>query len=287
MADLKQFDMKWLERRGSYYAMISPDQAAELMSRNTNNRRIKNRKIAQYMRDMMSGHWNADASDIKFDRDGVLLDGQNRLLACVEAGVPFPTFVRTGLDPTARDHVDTGAARSIADAFRMHEVADWNNAAAAVALRNRYDIMLREELPLFRSYAFPAMTHQEALDYLAAHPMIEKMGQAGDGMHRVAPRIARSVWRAFASMMGESDEPKAREFATKLITGESTGTGDPLIALTRYLVLAQAPKEAGNRDRNAAMRNLMACLKAWNAWHTGELMQKLTVEDGEQVPAVA
>lgn len=286
--ELKQFDDAWLHRRGNFYALITPDKAAELMHRNTNNRRIKNRKIANYARDMVEGAWNADASDIKFDRDGTLLDGQNRLLACMEANVPFPTLIRTGLDPSARDHVDTGSARTTGDAFRMHQVVDYNVMAAAVSLRRRYDALLAEDAPLARSYNIVLTpTHRESLAYLAEHPMLEKMAQVGTSLHRMAPGITRSVWVAFTSMAGEADEPAARRFGTQLLTGDASGVSDPIMALMRYLTSAQSPKLAGTRDRNSAGRHLLACVKAWNAWRDGEKLDRITVrEDDKMVVAV-
>lgn len=285
--DLKPFREEWLTKRGNFYALVTPAQAAELMGRNTNNRRIKNRKIANYARDMRAGKWNADSSDIKFDENGSLVDGQNRLLACIEADVPFPTLVRTGLDPRARDHVDTGAARTTADAFRMHAISDPNVVAAAISLRNRYDIGRADGEILARTYNYPALTHQEALDYLAEHPAIEKMIGPARAMHQVAPGITRSVWVGFASMIGESDDQAGRRFATMLVTGEVTGTGDPLLALTRYLALAMSPKQLGTRDRNAAMRHLVAQIKAWNAWRTDTKLDKIVVREDEKLPDLA
>lgn len=284
--DLKPFKDEWLARRGNFYALITPDKAAELMARNTNNRRIKNRKIANYARDMAAGKWDPDASALMFDWDQNLIDGQNRLLACIEADVPFGTLLRTGLNPASRDHVDTGAARTTADAFRMHGVTDQNIVAAAVGLRNRYDLMREEGRTLGRSYQYPAMTHRESLEYLTEHPALEKMMGAARALHQMAPGVTRSVWVAFASMIGESNEEAARRFASSLLTGEVTGTGDPLLALTRYLAQAQAPKQAGNRDRNSAMRNLWACIKTWNAWVHNTNIDKIVIRDDETAPEV-
>lgn len=284
---LKPFSKDMLDKRANVYVLITPNVAAELMTLNTNNRKIKNRKISNYARDMRAEKWNADASDIKFDTYGQLLDGQNRLLACIEADVPFPTLVRTGLDPAARDHVDTGAARTTADAFRMHEVPDANVTAAAISLWNRYNIAVDEQRGIFNTYNVPAMTHQEALDFLAEHPSIEKMAGAARGVHSIAPGITRSVWYTFTGITGEANEPAARKFATMLMTGEVTGTGDPLLALTRYLALAQSPKMLANRDRAAAMRHFTAALKAWNAWRADEKLEKITVREDEVPPEVA
>lgn len=283
--DLKPFDKRWLERRGNFYALITPEVAAELLTRNTNNRRTKPRKIAAFSRDMAAGKWSQDASDIKFDREGALLDGQNRLLSCIEADAPFPTLVRTGLDPAARDHVDTGAARTTGDAFRMHQVLDANVMAAAVSLRRRYEALLASDASIARSYQIaPPPTHHESLAYLAEHPMLEKMANAGRALHQMAPGITRSVWVAFTSMIGEADEDAGRRFSSMLLTGDTDVTGAQL-ALMRYLASAQSPKMLGNRDRNSAGRHLLACIKAWNAWRSDEKIERIAIrEDDKAVP---
>jgi hypothetical protein len=220
--DLKPFDRRWLEKRGNFYALITPDQAAELIATcNTSNRRIKRLKIVDYGRDMAAGRWDPDASDIKFSRDGVLLDGQNRLLACVEADVPFPTLVRTGLNPEAQTHMDTGAVRTMADVYRLHGVSqDPNNVAAAASLRARYDDMLANATPI-RVIPRKPLTRAEALDVPG--------GPSAASTKMVT--LARSVYDAAPGCSARSGWPGCRSAprSTRPRRGASPGTSSRTI----------------------------------------------------------
>lgn len=281
--DLRPFDDSWLAKRGNFYALITPGKAAELLQRNTNNRRIKQLRIDQYARDMAAGKWHPDASDIKFDWDGVLRDGQNRLLACVQADVPFPTLVRTGLDPEAQTNMDVGAVRSYADVFKMHAAADPNNAAAAVSLRGRYETLATDGLTIMeRRLPF---TRQEALDYLTEHPEIEKMITVSRSMYQAAPAIQRSVWLAGMSMASERDDDDARRFAGSFMSGNTGGPGDPILALMRYAMSLQTPAQQTRsvKLKNAGLRHLLAFVTAWNAHRTGEPLATIKIRDNEKV----
>lgn len=279
-SELREFDERWLDKRGNYYCLIAPDKAAELMGRNENNRRIKPLKIAQYAKDMADGVWMADASDIKFSRDGQLLDGQNRLLACIEADVPFPTLVRTGLDPEAQDHMDVGAVRTMGDVFRLHGVPDYNNVSAAVGLRARYEAALEEGQTILEKRQ--PLTRHQARAYLEEHPMLVEMIKVASGMYGTAPGIQRSVWLAGLSMAAEVDEEVARRFAASFMAGEAKG---PVLALMRYAMSTQTPKqqERAVKLKNAGMRHLTAFIKAWVAYSQEQPLDRITIRDDEKV----
>lgn len=283
---LQPWDDEWLTRRGNYYTLITPELAAQLLERNINNRPAKRRAIGQYARDMQAGDWNPDASDLKFDVEGNLQDGQNRLMACIECGVPFPTLVRTVLDPQARDHVDQGVKRTTADSFRMSGLSDANNIAAAITMRERYERTVREYggRQTFNPRRVP-MTHAEAIEYLAAHPAIEKMASLSHSMHSVGPGISRSVYIAALSFFAESSEKLAREFVEKFVDGTSSGTGDPMLALARYLARAKSPSEVKMRSRNRNQQHLAALVRTWNAWVQSEKIERLTVRDSDLLEA--
>lgn len=69
-----------------YIADISPEQAKELLTCNTNNRRQKKGRIQRYASDMSNGMWKENGVPIVFSNK-VLKDGQHRLESCVASGV--------------------------------------------------------------------------------------------------------------------------------------------------------------------------------------------------------
>lgn len=105
---------------------VTPSLAKQWLSKNAeNNRSPKTGKIPSYARDMLAGHWNSDTGEtIKFNEDGVLVDGQNRLLAVMKAGVPIDFDVARGLPRTAMQVIDSGAARTGMDVLKIANATD-------------------------------------------------------------------------------------------------------------------------------------------------------------------
>jgi hypothetical protein len=285
--EVQPFDEEWLVRRGNYYTIITPDIAKRLLDRNLNNRPPKRRAINNYKRDMEAGEWNPDASDIKVGRNGELQDGQNRLIACIEANAPFPTLLRTGLDPEAKDHMDQGVRRTAADTFRMHAVAYPSDVAAAVNLRSRYEGLVRERQGRLVNAKSLSQTHQEAKDYLAEHPHLVTMTPLAMQAWEIGPAIAKSVYVAAFSTFAESSEKMAREFAERFIDGKVSGTGDPLLALSRYCMGVQRNKQGnpGTRGRHVALKHMLAMVRAWNAWVANEELARIVVRDTDILEA--
>lgn len=297
--ELQPFDRELLARRGNYLVLITPDDAEFLLSLNTNNRRPNRAKIAQYARDMAAGRWDADASDIKVSAQipatgsYELVDGQNRNLAALEAGVPYPTLLRTGVHLAAKGKVDTGKARIGSDVLKIMRgiVGPAAGVSAAVALRHRYSERV-EKFDRVRGMDWKAttLTHDELLAWLDAHPTIERFAALGQSMYqRVTPVIQVSVWIAGLSWFAESDEAATREFAERLIFGEFGGPGDPLQALISYAArmrsqITPGAGLGGVRGRIAQEENLMALIKAWNAHRTSAEIRRLSVRRDERLP---
>jgi hypothetical protein len=286
--DIKPFDWRWLDRRGNYLTIVTPELTEQLLERNTNNRRPRPLKIAQFARDMENDRWDPDASDLKFAADGTLLDGQNRLLACLRAQKPFATLVRTGLAKETQRHVDTGTARTASDALKMAGITYGAALASAVTLRIRFEDRLANHQGKRGMDAKGLQpTHDEVIDYLGEHPQMEKWAGRGDSLStRVMPSIQRSVVMAGLSWFAEVDEADTVAFCDSLFEGEFGGPGDPRMALISYAARNSGPRKQGSpgsRGRVAQEENLMALIKVWNAWREGEPIKLLSIRRSEAI----
>ncbi len=83
--------------------IVTPALARKWLELNAENNRLpRPRKIQAYARDMASGNWNSDSGEtIKFDKNGILVDGQNRLQAVLLADMSIAMDVVTGLPELA------------------------------------------------------------------------------------------------------------------------------------------------------------------------------------------
>lgn len=277
--DFMEWDDEFLVRRGNYMTLIDPDLAKRLLERNESNRRPKQRAIALYARDMAAGKWDPDASDLKFSRTGELLDGQNRLYACVEAGVPFPTLVRTGLAKETRTHVDVGVKRTVADMLRM-ELGLTDNpttVGAAVTLWVRYQdrvdnhhgLRLANQSAGGRHNQLINLTHDEVKQFLHDHPTLLLFRTRAESLRKqVFPAFPPSAILAFLGMAGELDEKRASQFTDRLLHGEYGGVNDPLPVLVGYAAVVRGNTgtgSPGHRGQVLQQSVLLAMIRTWNA----------------------
>lgn len=100
---------------------ISPEDAAKILAtKNTYNRDFKPHKIAIYTEDMKNGEWYVrSGSCLAYDREGYLLNGQNRLQAVVNSNLGQWFLVMYNMTRKEVDAMDNGAPRSSVDAEKM------------------------------------------------------------------------------------------------------------------------------------------------------------------------
>lgn len=112
---------------------ITPDAAAKLLSTNYGGQRsIKGTNVEKLVEVMKAGKWNPYVGDlIRITRDGVLVDGQHRLLAVIESGVTCEFLLAENFDIGDFPYIDTGASRIAKDVVG----ADFDPSAVAALVR--------------------------------------------------------------------------------------------------------------------------------------------------------
>jgi hypothetical protein len=99
---------------------VTPDMALNwLEAVNTKNRTLSDAHVARLARDMKEGRWRLTHEGIAFDPQGRLLDGQHRLWAVVEAGIPIEMHVWLNVPPEALMAIDSGKPRRLADILHL------------------------------------------------------------------------------------------------------------------------------------------------------------------------
>lgn len=78
---------------------ITPAMAKQYLSHNAYHRKVKKKKVNEYVLTLQAGQWRLNGKTITFDSNGRLLGGQHRLHAVVESGISLLTLVVRGLDP--------------------------------------------------------------------------------------------------------------------------------------------------------------------------------------------
>jgi hypothetical protein len=289
--DAGKFDVEDLiYRPGVYVVTITPELAEKLLERNENNRTPKQKAIAAYKNAMLQGRWELTNQGIGFDRNGVLVDGQNRLYACIQAGVPFITTLATGLSPDAKEKIDVGVKRNLADALRMEGFVNAPALAGGISLRAKYEWLVEQGIPWTATQVqFGAnarqggtymMSHPESLEFLQKRPKLSEKSSGAWVVRKTFPRVPLSVIIAFDSLAGELDESAWAEFRNALITGANLQPQDARLVLRN--ALTRLPT---NRTTNTLVL-LGMFIKAWNSWRKGEPREVLSLKESERMPVI-
>lgn len=119
------------------HTIITPEIAKEWLNQNTKNRRVSQQKVNAYVEDMEKGNWHEHHQGVAFYTDGVVADGQHRLLAIVKSGVSVPMMVTFDVPQESAIGIDVHRARKTNDVLRITGRSEWigkNEAAIIKAL---------------------------------------------------------------------------------------------------------------------------------------------------------
>lgn len=107
----------------SEWKEIDPHLATKWLEGNVHNRKVRDSVVQRYAADMAAGRWKQTHQGIAFDEEGVLIDGQHRLFAIIEAQTTVLMQVTYGLPMDSQIVVDDGLARTVVDILRVSNEA--------------------------------------------------------------------------------------------------------------------------------------------------------------------
>ncbi len=258
---------------------ITPDVAKEMLGVNTNNRNVSRTQVELFARTMAQKAWKMNGEAIKFSNTGRLLDGQHRLLACVESGVPFRTLVIRGLPEDTQETMDAGKGRTMANVL---ELKGRNNAKQLSTVAR--SIYLSEQLGVEAACVNNmSPTRNELLTFIESTPQLEDtLRQASTfytkSNHLMSISMAALLYWTFNEIDGEACE----RFFDMLATGANLNEGSPILVLRNTLF--DINKRGAHSDRPTRRRIVGITIKAWNKWREGVTVKLLKFSPNEQFP---
>ena len=134
---------KWITRgtkeRFVVETVVTPEMAQMLLDRNWENRLIRKSAVNSYAQAMLRGEWSLNGEYIIISSNGVLNDGQHRLLAVIENGLPVVMGLQFGVERNSRTTLNTGFKRTLADHLTMQGQGNAHLLSATVRLAWNYD----------------------------------------------------------------------------------------------------------------------------------------------------
>ena len=262
---------------------ITPRKAAELLGANTTNRPISKSVVRSFAEAMRRGEWIVTHQGIAFDVNGVLIDGQHRLAAIVEADVPVEVTVFTDVEDGTFDVLDTGKRRNAADVLAIEGEKSSTMLAAMVRT-----VWLFENRPdLNWSGGAAAVTNHQIVQTLEENPKLRDFLGRGEQIGAATGMIKSAAGAASYLVERANKRTNLTGWYDGIIDGAGLQKNDPRL-LFRRVMFAMARKQAGQVMRRRDTREHVALyLKAFNAWATGEDITQLRFSTRETMPALA
>jgi hypothetical protein len=249
---------------------ITPEKAEQLLRRNRPgaNRKSSLATIQYYAHQMRSGHWPETGQPLIFDENGVLVDGQHRLWACLFSNTPFTTFVVTGVKaiPHLFAYIDNSRARSPAAAL---QTAGYNGVSPTIAAI----VKIAEDVAdgMYSASTAGHRLRMAPIDFLL---LMDKYPNA-----KLAARLASSDHNDAVKMTGHKDvvgymimaimdsygQEEADNFFYELADLTTESENDSAIMRLRKLIQEDQKKQSPMK-RHQMLGNM---IKAFNGWHAG------------------
>jgi hypothetical protein len=261
---------------------ITPRKAAEYLERNTTNRPLSKRTVREFAEAMRRGEWRVTHQGIAFDTNGVLVDGQHRLAAIVEADIPVEVTVFTDVAEGAFDVLDTGKRRNAADVLAI----EGEKSAVMLAAMVR-TVWLYENRPdLNWSGGDAGVSNHQIVQALEAHPKLRDFITMGEQI-ATATGMIKSAAGAASYLVSQATGRDLQPWFDAIIEGTGLTKGDPRL-MFRRVMFAHTRKQAGQVLRRRETReHVTLYLKAFNAWATDTTLSQLKYTTREPVPPIA
>jgi hypothetical protein len=258
---------------GAKMLTVTPAVATQLLQRNTHNRTVSRSRVRQYAADMRKGQWAFNGEAVKIADDGTVLDGQHRLLAVIEADRSVDLLLITGLPAAAQETMDQGRSRTLGDVLKLRGEANYFVLAAATRIVCLYE---RDGVP-FKDAFVDAPTVHQCLRTLEHNPGIRDSVKLAQDLSRGSLLPISSV-AGLHYLFASVDETDATDFFTRLLRGENLDARTPIFILRDRLLIDLREKLLTPKIK------LAFTIRTWNAYKTGEHIQRLLWNPGGANP---
>ena len=262
---------------------ITPERAEQWLAANTANRPVSKSTVRGFAEAMRRGDWLVTHQGIAFDSNGVLVDGQHRLAAIIDADLPVEMTVFSDVEPDSFDVVDTGKRRNAADVLAIEGERSTTLLAAMVRsvwlYHNRRDASW--------SGGGAGVTNHQIVQTLAAHPRIREFVPVANRVAAETGMIKSAAGAASYLVEHANKRARLEDWYEGIIDGAGLAKSDPRLMFRRTM-FAMARRQAGVVQRRRDTREHVGLyLRAFNAWAGAETVPSLRFTAREPVPTIA
>lgn len=251
---------------------ITPQKAGEMLKRNNKNRTISKLHVKRLANEIRSGRWKVNGDTICLNGD-VLIDGQHRLHAIIEAGMPIQSFVVDGLPSDVFDTKDTGKRRSHHDTLSVLGKKNTTRLASMLKIIDKYNTGKSNKTVYYSNGDIEELLKL----YYDAEESLTNIKTKG----LMPPALLDACHYLFS----KKDPQLADEFVSAIIKGVGLYEDSPWYRLRERLETNRWSRSKLDKTYIMAL-----CIKSWNAARSGKkvkyLRWKQQGENGEAFPTI-
>ncbi len=244
---------------------ITPAMAESFLAHNTRNRPVSATHLAMFEAMLQRGELQLTHQGVAISDSGVLLDGQHRLLAILNTGIPATMMVTTGLPDAVFAVLDTGSKRTASDILSIDGAKNATSIASAIRLYILYTqaphIVWTGKVPA--RHATTTLIDKEFNLDKETWELVGSIVSNQTLLNVSLPGpMACLVYLAFRHC--HYSVPFLEGFVSQLKMGDNLSIGSPLLAY-RNKMIGQA--------RPTAQARLADYIKLFNAYVTGQQLK--------------
>ena len=261
---------------------VTPETAASFLAAKRPAGRRNQSAVAAYAQAMRSGEWVLNGMPIILSRNGVLLDGLQRLYACIDAKTPFITVLAENVPDDTIHTIDQQRRRSFTGVLEIRGIPHPAAVASLLAKLIRYD-----DGTLTRGTSTPPWSRMErALE--ANRDEIDTAVKFS--FDHPARQLVESIRTPLSFMGLQVDRGAIRHFLDAIAHPERFDANEPGVLIRRRLVESRTDPAL----RLPAVTLFAICIKALNDTIAGSRSETYVWHDiarnprsGEEFPRLA
>jgi hypothetical protein len=244
-------------------AVVTPDSATELLQRKRPSAGENPNAIAAYAEAMREGSWILNGMPLILSRTGVLLDGVQRLRACIKAGVPFMTVLAQNIPDDVLHTIDQQRRRSFAGVLEARGVPHAHALQSALVKLIRYD-----DNKMLRGAGTASWSRMDRV--LRANPELEQAVKMS--LESEATALSEAVRTPLIFMGFHVDKAATRRFLDAIAWPEKYQPMEPGARIRDLIDITRG--DPATRLKPVTL--FAICIKALNATIRGEAQRSYT-----------
>lgn len=248
-----------LKRLHSEVIKYTPAVAEYIIANlNTRNRAVTKSKVKEYTQAVKRGEFQVTSQSVAFCEDGTLGNGQHRMLAVIEAGMPAEFYTTFGDKVSAFAVMDALKPRTGPDALH---IAGRKNALILAAAARLISVIESNSRTLTNQQILDIVDKHEGLEdaTFPARRLITKFKCAG-----AAPTVAMYLIATKSAYHARRDD-----FVDSLISGNNLSKNAPLLKLRDGLFTKSITAQY-HRQEDKSYVLCATIINTWNKWIRGE-----------------